>query len=362
MKYISGKSTILLNENGDKNMNNYTTAELQNAQRIEKNALRITVTKLGFLFILYDLIFMYITSQIFAFGYYAISTKKFSLNPGVVNNFLRSDASINSSAFRMLFSCFVILLSIIMVLITARLMGIRVLSSVKISRQNIRLGLIAYPVGLLINTILTTITSIITKIFSVKGTTIPTADFSVDKASASAIILTILYLVVVAPIGEEIVFRGLILKALSPFGRKNAIVLSAVLFALMHKNIPQAVGAFVIGIIFATVDTKANSIVPSIIMHSLNNMLPCLLNINASVNSNAITVIYTLLVYAIILAGITIAIGKGRQLFSLKAEIEREKSALPEYRKRLEIFLNPVILIYIGILVFSIIANIIAAN
>lgn len=344
-------------------MNNYTTSELQNAQRIEKKALRITVTKLGFLFILYDLIFMYITKQIFVYGYYAIATKSFSINPYVVNKFLQSNVSfISSSAFTMSFSCFVILLSLIMVLITARLMGIRVLNSVKINHQNIRIGLIAYPIGLLVNTILTTITSIITKFFSANGTTIPTADFSVDKASATAIIFTILYLVVVAPISEEIVFRGLILKALSPFGRKNAIVMSAILFALMHKNIPQAVGAFAIGIIFAIVDTKANSIVPSIIMHSLNNMLPCLMNINSSVNSMVITIIYNFLVYAIVLAGITIAIVKGKKLFSIKAEIEREKSALPEYRKRLEIFLNPVILIYIGILVYSLIANIIAAN
>ena len=149
---------------------------------------------------------------------------------------------------------------------------------------------------------------------------------------------------------------------MSPFGRKNAIILSAVLFALMHKNIPQAVGAFAIGIIFAIVDIKADSIVPSIIMHSLNNMLPCLVNINSSANSMVIKVIYNFLVYAIVLLGITIAILKGKQLFSIKEEIENEKSSLSDNRKRLEIFLNPMILVYIGILVISTIASIIEAN
>lgn len=344
-------------------MNEYKPTELMSAQQCEKYALRRTATKLGVLFILYDLIFMYFARQIFVNLYYAVSSQSLNFDPNVINEFLQSKTEIiNSSAFRMSFSCFVIVLSLILLIITARLMGIKVLSSVQISRKNISTGLLIYPVCLIINTIATSITAIITKLFSDNGTTIPTADFSVDKVSAASIILTILYLVVIAPISEEIVFRGLVLKALSPFSKKNAIIISALLFALMHKNIPQAVGAFAIGILFAVTDTKANSILPSIIMHSLNNMLPCLMNINASVKSTAITVIYNFLVYAIVLGGIVILIIKGSQLFSLKAETESEKSELTERNKRTEIFLNPIILIYIAILLYSLIANIIKAN
>ncbi len=344
-------------------MNEYTSTELMSAQQSEKYALRRNVTKLGVLFILYDFVFLQLGRQIFLYLYYAIFAKSHNFDPAVINKFLQSKTDIiNSSAFKMSFSCFVIVLSLTLVLITARIMGIKTLSTVKVSKKNIHLGLLMYPIGLLVNTIMTTITSIITKLFSSGGTNIPTADFSVDKASALAIITTILYLVVVAPISEEIVFRGLILKTLSPFGKKNAIILSALLFALMHKNIPQAVGAFAIGIIFATVDTKANSIVPSIIMHSLNNLLPCLLNINSSVNSTLITILYNALVYAIVIVGITITMLKGRQLLNLKAETESEKSSLPEAKKRIEIFLNPIIVIYIGIMVYSIIVSIIKAN
>lgn len=344
-------------------MNDYTSPELLIAQHNEKRALRSNVTKLGILFILYDLIFMFFAKQIFVYGYYIISSRSFNLNADVINDFLKSKADvIKSSSFEMSFSCIVVVLSLIFVLITARVMGIRVLSTVKFSKSNVRTGLIAYPVGLVVNTFLTGITSIITKLFSDNGTTIPTADFSVDSASAKAIILTILYLVVIAPISEEIVFRGLILKALSPFGKEIAILLSALLFALMHKNIPQAVGAFAIGIIFAIVDIKANSIVPSIIMHVLNNTLPCLMNINASVNSKVITIIYNVFIYAIVLAGIIIAFLKGRQLFSLKEETESEKSVLSKRQKRIEVFLNPVIVIYIVILIYSMVSKILIAN
>lgn len=344
-------------------MNDYTSTELLSVQQNEKQALRSNVTKLGILFILYDLIFIYLANRIFIYGYYAISSKSLNFNPKAINKFLESNKSIiESSAFEMFFSCFVIILALIAVVITARIMGIKVLGTIKVNKHNVKAGFIAYPVGLVINTFLTAVTTLITKLFSAGGTTIPTADFSVDSPNAKAIILTILYLVVVAPISEEIVFRGLILKALSPFGKKNAILLSAVLFALMHKNIPQAVGAFAIGIIFAIVDTKANSIVPSIIMHSLNNMLPCLMNINSSVKSPAITIAYNILVDAIVLLGIFITIVKGRQLFNLKEEIASENSALSEKQKRMTVFLNPVILVYIAILLFSTISKIIIAN
>ena len=344
-------------------MNDLASSKLELAQLDERYALRKNVTKLGVLFILYDLVFMHITRQIFVYLYYSFSVKSFNFNPIVINEFIKSKTDvITSTTFQMSFSCFVILLSLVFVIITARLMGIRVLSSIKVNKQNIRLGLMVYPIGLLVNTVLTSVTSIVTKLFKESGTTIPTADFSVDKASAAAIIMTILYLVVIAPISEEIVFRGLILNTLSPFSKKNAVILSAILFALMHKNIPQAVGAFVIGIIFATVDIKANSIVPSIVMHSLNNMLPCLININASLKSTAITIIYNFLVYAIVLFGITFIVLKGRQLFSLKDFSNADNTALSNRKKRIEIFLNPIILIYIVILVYSLVAKIIAAN
>lgn len=344
-------------------MNDYLSPELIQAQKTEKHALISNVTKLGILFILYDFIFTSLFKRVLVYGYYAIFSKSLNFNPKVMNAFFESKADvISSTAFKMFFSCFVILLSLISIIITARIIGIRVLSTVKINKQGVKIGLIAYPVGLVINSILTGFTSIITKLFSANGKTIPTADFSVDSPSAKAIILTIMYLVVVAPIAEEIVFRGIILKALSPFGKKNAIILSALLFALMHKNIPQAVGAFTIGILFAVIDIKANSIVPSIIMHTLNNILPCLMNINASVKSSAISMTYNILVNAVVLAGIAITAVKGRQLFSLKEETASEMSALPESQKRFAIFLNPAIVIYILILLYSLVSSIIIAN
>jgi membrane protease YdiL (CAAX protease family) len=60
-----------------------------------------------------------------------------------------------------------------------------------------------------------------------------------------------LYIGLFAPIGEEILFRGLILRSLQPFGKKFAILASAILFGLFHGNIVQSPYAFVVGLVLA---------------------------------------------------------------------------------------------------------------
>lgn len=97
------------------------------------------------------------------------------------------------------------------------------------------------------------------------------------------------YLVVclLAPVGEELVFRGAIQrKAMAFFKEKNelkgnpgvsyhwkAIVLSAFLFALIHMNPAQMPHAFLIGLLLGWLCHKTGSIVPGIIVHWVNNSM-----------------------------------------------------------------------------------------
>ena len=81
-----------------------------------------------------------------------------------------------------------------------------------------------------------------------------------------------LYAAVFAPIGEEILFRGLILRNLQPYGKKFAIVASAFLFGIFHANIIQTPYAFGVGLILGFV-TVEYSIFWAIVLHMLNNMV-----------------------------------------------------------------------------------------
>ncbi len=80
--------------------------------------------------------------------------------------------------------------------------------------------------------------------------------------------------VVMAPLFEELVFRGLILNALQQ--KTNgliAIILSSLLFAAIHWSWPEFLSLFVIGMIYALMTLKSNSIVPALLAHITHNAL-----------------------------------------------------------------------------------------
>lgn len=73
---------------------------------------------------------------------------------------------------------------------------------------------------------------------------------------------------------EEFLNRGLILRGLrDTMQDKYAIIVSALLFGLLHANIRQTLYTFVGGIIFATLTVKTRSIYPSMIIHFMNNAI-----------------------------------------------------------------------------------------
>lgn len=92
----------------------------------------------------------------------------------------------------------------------------------------------------------------------------------VSTLSAFSIILA----VIVAPVCEEIIFRGIILEGfLKRFHAPAAIVLSSFLFGLMHLNIWQGVSAFTGGLLLGWIYHRSRSLLPCILLHALNNLL-----------------------------------------------------------------------------------------
>lgn len=76
---------------------------------------------------------------------------------------------------------------------------------------------------------------------------------------------------VLAPIFEEILFRGIFLTHNLKFGCMFASVITGIFFGLIHQNHEQMFYAAVLGVIFAYMDIKAGSIIPSIIAHASVN-------------------------------------------------------------------------------------------
>ncbi len=86
----------------------------------------------------------------------------------------------------------------------------------------------------------------------------------------------ILVTLILAPLAEEFIFRGYIQEYLRRRLRAElAILVSALLFSLFHplEFFPQI---FVVGVFLSTLREYTNSILPGIVVHTLNNTLAVL--------------------------------------------------------------------------------------
>ena len=112
----------------------------------------------------------------------------------------------------------------------------------------------------------------------------------------------LLYLCILGPVLEEIIFRGLILKSLEPFGQMSAIIASSLFFAMFHMNLVQLPTPFFMGLILGFVTIRTGSVFPAVVFHILNNTLrgalPLLMGGNTPLLNLMITM-FTLLLYVI---------------------------------------------------------------
>ena len=82
-----------------------------------------------------------------------------------------------------------------------------------------------------------------------------------------------------APVVEEVVFRGAILRALlsSMQSKWGAICISAALFAPIHFNPAQTPHAFLMGLLMGWLYMRTGSIVPGVVFHWANNTVAYLI-------------------------------------------------------------------------------------
>lgn len=75
---------------------------------------------------------------------------------------------------------------------------------------------------------------------------------------------------------EEAVFRYLPMKLIAPYSRRWCVMLSAIYFALIHMSVYQLPYAFLAGLIFIIIDLACDSILPSLLLHFVNNAVSVL--------------------------------------------------------------------------------------
>lgn len=93
------------------------------------------------------------------------------------------------------------------------------------------------------------------------------------------LVLYFLFFSVIAPLVEEMIFRGAVLQSLRKYGDGFAVFCSALLFGLYHGNFVQMVFAFIAGLVMAYTDLRTNSLLPSLFIHFGNNFIAAALDL-----------------------------------------------------------------------------------
>lgn len=90
-------------------------------------------------------------------------------------------------------------------------------------------------------------------------------------------IASVATIAIAAPLLEELLLRGIILEGLLKNYRPGiSIAFSSLLFAIIHGNLAQGLGAFVLGLFMGWIYWKTKSLALPILLHFINNGLSCL--------------------------------------------------------------------------------------
>lgn len=146
--------------------------------------------------------------------------------------------------------------------------------------------------------------------------------------------ISAIYIVLLAPVFEEFLFRKLICDRVAKYGQGTAIVVSGLMFGLFHGNLNQFFYAFFLGSFFAFIYLKTGELKYTIGLHMVINFIGSVLgglllqNVDMETPMGLIIfALYALCVYGIALAGGVLFL-VNRQKMKLQAgEITIEKGS-----------------------------------
>jgi membrane protease YdiL (CAAX protease family) len=136
---------------------------------------------------------------------------------------------------------------------------------------------------------------------------------NVDYGSGpKSFILMLLCVGLLPALLEEIAFRKCVLGTLQKYGNGTAIVVSALLFGVLHGGIAQSVFAFIMGLTFGLITVKTGNIRIAVAVHLVNNALSVLSEyVTLGADKTAQGLAYTMVVGVTGICGVTALIISG---------------------------------------------------
>lgn len=154
----------------------------------------------------------------------------------------------------------------------------------------------------------------------------------------------LIYIMLVGPLCEELVFRGAVLRRLEKHGANFAIVTSALLFGLYHIILYQAVFAFLIGLVLAYTAGRF-SLKWAIVLHVANNSLAVL----SLYTTNDIAAAALGILFMLSLAATVVLLSTNRQLMRFQLAQGAPVSAHTYARA----YISPWLIVYVVLTLFG---------
>ena len=113
---------------------------------------------------------------------------------------------------------------------------------------------------------------LITRVIGDQGGSNPLLEIVLNSQDPLALLLLSLTAVVLAPLFEETIFRGVLLPVLGQsLGRLGGVLVSALVFAVAHLSIGELAPLLVLGLGLGLLRLSTGRLLPCVVMHSLWN-------------------------------------------------------------------------------------------
>lgn len=123
-------------------------------------------------------------------------------------------------------------------------------------------------------------------------------------------VVFLIYQCIIAPVTEELLMRGMLLRVFSRANQRFAVFATAMFFGLIHGNAAQFILGFLMGIFLAHITLRHGSVIPAVITHIFVN---CFSLLYSYLNGGSLTTQYIAMMTVFVLAVLGMAM-----LFALR--------------------------------------------
>ncbi|NOZ75262.1 MAG: CPBP family intramembrane metalloprotease [FCB group bacterium] len=152
--------------------------------------------------------------------------------------------------------------------------------------QTLRLNPVPFPVILSVFILSLGLVILMDEVDRITALWFPLPDYLSDISQAliitswSSAILLVLALVILAPLGEELLFRGFLQRTLENAWPDitKAVLITSLFFAFIHLNPYWMIQIYVLAVMLGYLAWRSDSVIPSFILHLVNNAVALTFN------------------------------------------------------------------------------------